>query len=43
MPIALLKFPIDLLRDIFKLCDPFEFANPADTVVHHYYIRVRRY
>ncbi|UMM15101.1 hypothetical protein L5515_002662 [Caenorhabditis briggsae] len=24
MPIALLKFPIDLLRDIFKLCDPFE-------------------
>ncbi|CAO4362724.1 unnamed protein product [Caenorhabditis nigoni] len=24
MPIALLKFPTDLLREIFKLCDPFE-------------------
>ncbi|PIC54422.1 hypothetical protein B9Z55_003682 [Caenorhabditis nigoni] len=24
MPIALLKFPTDLLGDIFKLCDPFQ-------------------
>ncbi|CAO4363437.1 unnamed protein product [Caenorhabditis nigoni] len=24
MPIALLKFPTDLLRDVFKLCDPFQ-------------------
>ncbi|PIC54424.1 hypothetical protein B9Z55_003684 [Caenorhabditis nigoni] len=24
MPIALLKFPTDLLGDVFKLCDPFE-------------------
>ncbi|UMM15103.1 hypothetical protein L5515_002664 [Caenorhabditis briggsae] len=24
MPIALLKFPIDFLRDVFKLCDPFQ-------------------
>ncbi|CAP27902.2 Protein CBG07994 [Caenorhabditis briggsae] len=24
MPIALLKFPTDLLREVFKLCDPFE-------------------
>ncbi|CAO4362722.1 unnamed protein product [Caenorhabditis nigoni] len=24
MPIALLKFPNDLLREVFRLCDPFE-------------------
>ncbi|CAO4363431.1 unnamed protein product [Caenorhabditis nigoni] len=24
MPIAILKFPTDLLRDVFKFCDPFE-------------------
>ncbi|PIC32494.1 hypothetical protein B9Z55_012804 [Caenorhabditis nigoni] len=24
MPIALLKFPSDLLREVFKLCEPFE-------------------
>ncbi|UMM14499.1 hypothetical protein L5515_002278 [Caenorhabditis briggsae] len=24
MPIALLKFPTDLLREVFRLCDPFE-------------------
>ncbi|PIC14139.1 hypothetical protein B9Z55_027153 [Caenorhabditis nigoni] len=24
MPISLLKFPTDLLREVFKLCDPFE-------------------
>ncbi|CAO4363438.1 unnamed protein product [Caenorhabditis nigoni] len=30
MPIALLKFPTDLLRDVFKFCDPFELFEKAE-------------
>ncbi|ULU13540.1 hypothetical protein L3Y34_016203 [Caenorhabditis briggsae] len=33
MPIALLKFPTDLLREVFRLCDPFELVHGHGDII----------